>query len=409
MQILFMKWVLKTNCSKLKNILLSALFISCSFVNAQVDSISKEKIKFTRFEMETGYGSNHLTGTTALPFAFKSAISNEDIENSSTLLFNTNRTGSESHILAHFEVSKHRFQVSYNSIVGLSYSKNLYELAFKGNSAFAGKKMDLQMSAKQLTYAKIKYELSPWKMKEKMKDGKVKKPYLISHGISLYGITKYSRAKTNGDNFLFTSESVTEVEGQFNYEYQANQQTALKGGGVGWSTYAYQRKGSTIKVLQIENLGVGVIASGEQIYTHDTAWKYRGINFTIGSGSSFSGVGDSVSSLIYKENKSKARLILLPVDISYSVQSPKYNYGVQYIAMPGYLPQIHWVKKIYTKKDNTAGIGFQAGGWGLVNSYLQYNLFLKGENTRKIHFQMLGIESLLLPYPSFGLKMRLDM
>lgn len=389
----------------MKNLLFIALLSSVKFGVAQTDSTKQIKIAVTRLEMETGYGSNHLTGTTALPFAFKTSINNERIDQSSVLLLNSNRTGAESHILAHIEANKHRFQLSYNSITGLQYSKDFYQLAFKGNAAFAGTKMDLQMGAKQLTYAKIKYELSPWKIKET----KPRKTYLISHGISLYGITKYSRAKTYGDNFLFTSESGTEVEGKLNYEYQANQKTALKGAGLGWSTYAYQRKGSTIKVLQIENLGVGIIKGGEQLYSHDTAWKYRGVQFSIGTGNSFNTVGDSVSSLIYKEGTSKAKLILLPIQINYEIQSPKQNYGIRYIAMPGYLPQIHWLKKIYTKKDNTAGIGFQAGGWGLINSYLQYNLFLKGENVKKIHFQMVGVESLLLPYPTFGLKMRLDL
>lgn len=364
----------------------------------------KNTFKLVRFEMNAGYGSNHLTGTAVLPFAFKSGVDSKDIENSSTFIFNRNRTGTASHIETKFEAGKHEFSLGYYSTLGASYSKNTFQLIFEGNAPFAGKKMDLKVNAKQLSYGKASYSLGRWKSRLSTK----KQSLVYKHHVSLYGITKYARVQTNGANSLLTSESGIDVEGDLDYQYQANNQTEFKGAGLGIGTYAYSRNGASAKILRIENLGVGFIKGNEQVFSKDTAWTYSGLNFTLGAQQNFSSVGDSINALLYDETRSDARIILLPVHISYDIQTPKKNYGINYTAMPGYLPQLHYVRKFFTPKNNTYGIGVKAGGWGLLNSYLQYNQFLKKDG-HSLQLQMTGIESLLLPYPSFALKMRIDL
>lgn len=380
------------------------LFLFAISARSQNDSTQKNNLKLMRFEMNASFGSNHITGTTALPFAFKSSVGSDDIDKSSQLIFNGNRSGTQSHIEAQFKAGKHEFSMGYYATLAASYSKNLFQLVFEGNAPYAGQKMDLKVNAKQLSYGKVSYSLGQWKSRLSTK----KQSLVYKHHISLYGISKYARAKTTGANSLYTSESGIDVEGVLNYRYQANNQTDFKGGGLGVGTYAYSRNGATAKIFRVENLGVGLIKANEQVYSKDSAWTYSGLNFTLGNQQNFSSVGDSVNRLIYDETKSDARIILLPVHISYSIQTPKKNYGVQYTAMPGYLPQLHYIRKFYTPKNNTYGIGLKAGGWGLLNSYLQYNQFLKKEG-RSIQLQMSGIESLLLPYPSFALQMRIDL
>jgi len=391
----------------IKHTLLLAALWAGSIGNAfgQKDSVEKKALlKITRFEMEAGYGSNHFTGTTILPFAFKSSIDNDDIEKSGKLLFNQNRTGAQSHISAQVKYGKRKFDLGYYSYLGASYSKNTFQLIFEGNAPFAGTKMELKANIKQLSFAKVSYSLGNWKSRLSTK----KQSLVYRHHVSLFGITNYSRARTSGDNFLFTSESGIDVEGSLNYQYQNNAQNQLKGGGVGVGTYAYSRDGAKAKIFRVDNLGLGFIKANEQVYSKDTSWTYSGLNFTLGNQQSFSSVGDSISSLIFDEDQSKVRIILLPVHIQYAIQTPKANYGISYIAMPGYLPELHYVKKFFTAKNNTYGIGARAGGWGLINSHFQYNHFFKKEG-RNLQLQMTGIESLLLPYPSFALKMRVDL
>ena len=371
-------------------------------LSAQVDS-TNFKIELTRIELSNGYASNHLTGMTALPFAFRSNINTDDIDNSSQLLFKQNRIGATSHISLNFKINKHEFSIGHHSILGAAYSKSLYQLVFDGNAPHAGKKMDLNINAKQLTYTKLTYQ-GAWKSRLSTK----KQSLVYRHHIGLLGISKYSSAKTKGDNYLLTSESGIDVESQLNYNYQANEQAGFKGAGLAVGTYAYSRNGATAKIFQIENLGIGFIKSGELKYSRDTAWTYSGIQFNISNNQDFNDIGDSIQNLIYKEGKSDTRFILLPVHLQYAVQSPKSSYGINYLAMPGYLPQVHYVKKFYTAKNNTYGIGAKAGGWGLLNSHLQYNHFMKKEG-RTLQLQMTGLESLLLPYPSFAVQMRMDL
>ena len=120
----------------------------------QNDSAQKNTFKLVRFEMNAGYGSNHLTGTAVLPFAFKSGVDSKDIENSSTFIFNRNRTGTASHIETKFEAGKHEFSLGYYSTLGASYSKNTFQLIFEGNAPFAGKKNGLESKCKAIELRK---------------------------------------------------------------------------------------------------------------------------------------------------------------------------------------------------------------------------------------------------------------
>ena len=107
-QILFTNWAANKAMTKMYRTFLGLALCCITLVSyGQNDSAQKNTFKLVRFEMNAGYGSNHLTGTAVLPFAFKSGVDSKDIENSSTFIFNRNCNPARLIIYHNFSYNEH--------------------------------------------------------------------------------------------------------------------------------------------------------------------------------------------------------------------------------------------------------------------------------------------------------------
>lgn len=367
------------------------------------DTINKKSTpqwQLSQVVMENGYASNHITGSMALGLGFNFSLTNETIDKTETFLTGFNRLGSISNIYISLAKANREHTISYKRLLGSSYSGDLYNLIFQGNAGFAGQTMNLNLRARQFEMLSADFQIGNWGTKLLNNKSGLK----LKQSVGVHLLTKYAFANTESTNTLLTSPTGLNIAAVLNYQYQNGTSLGFRGVGAGWSAHVYKREKWKINVWKIKNLGVAYVLPGITQYQKDSQWSYSGFDINIGSGFNFRNTSDSINSLLYDQSESDGKMVLLPVELEWLHQGKNWNIGANYILLPGYLPMVHALKKGITKKQNSFAIGVQAGGWGLVNTRLEYSHFLKKE-ARKLQFRMVGIESLLLPYPTFQMQM----
>lgn len=378
------------------------LFLVIVYTSKGQDSskVIKKPLKWSQLIVYNGYASNHVTGMTALAFGSNSELTNANLSNSENLLFSTNRTGAMSGAKLIFSKGERDYSVAMTRYLGAQYSGDAFELIFRGNAQSAGETMDLKLRARRLEMMSVDAQIGNWGTKILSNKTALK----LKQSVGVHLITRYADAQTYGGNDFFTSPSGLDLNANLNYEYINGNSFGIRGVGLSWGAYLYKRENWKIDVLKISNLGAAYISGGLNQFAKDSSWQYSGFDFNLGTGFDFGDAADSINNLLYNQEESDPRIILLPIHIEWTRQSKNYNLGAQYIAMPGYLPLLHAMKKGMTKKLNSYAYGLQAGGWGLLNTRLEYTHFFKREGN-KIQLQMIGVESLLLPYPSFQVQL----
>jgi hypothetical protein len=378
----------------------------CAFVSAKAqdttssDNAIAKPIQLSQVILTNGYASNHVTGAMALGLGLNASLDNGDIENSTNLLFGRNRTGLQSGIQIIFSKADRDYSLKFSRSLGASYSGDLFNLLFKGNAEFAGETMGLKLRARQFEMLSADFQIGNWGTKILSNKTALK----LKQSVGFHALTKYTDARTFSENTFYTSPSGLELQADLDYRYENGNNFGFKGMGLGWSGYAYKQEKWEIDVFSISNLGFAYVLPGNVAYSKDSSWSYTGFNFGLRNGFSFDNTADSINGLLFDEETTEGKIIMLPVELEWKHQSKKWNYGAYYIALPGFLPRIHLEKKIFTKKLNSYHVGLQAGGWGLVNTKIQYTRFLKKEGN-KLQMEIVGLESFFLPYSTFNLQL----
>jgi len=367
-------------------------------VNAEKEK-GKIDFKLMGIEANIGYFSNHLNAYAAVPMGTKSHVGTMAIDKSTRWLSENNRTGAVTYIKSEFTVNKQKIGLGYYNYTGVRYSSDLFRILMQGNAQFAGKTANFgepnPMRMKQTGFIKLGYYL---------KHKNIKQLWQLDFAPEVYLITKDGQARTSGENSIFTSESGLDINATLNYRYKPAGAFGFKGVGIGVSGLIYRRIKAKALTIRIDNLGLGLITAKNREIYHDTTWSFNGLSSSAPPNFSNVNFEDNINALIGNERINNGGFIPIPVSIDIALNAEKYKCGVQYLGFTGFLPQIYYVRKYYHKK-NTIGIGGQAGGWGLVNSKIELSRELKSETLQKLNLQIVGIESLLLNFPSLSLKM----
>jgi len=381
----------------IKSTLTIGILLLTSIKLSAINDSTKPKFFINEIATSFAIGSNHLNSFAALPFIFRGNINQKNIEKSTVLLMAKNRTGIIANAGIKFSVQEYNFSINSALYSGFSYSKDFFLLLFKGNSQSAGKVLNLGMNGKQIGFYTLQYI---------HKNINYKNKWQLQIAPEVYVINNYASIKTKGKNTLFTSENGQNIIAELNYNAYQNT-NAISGFGFGSSFLAYKIEGNKISSWRVKNLGISLLPNNLRVFSQDTNWNYSGFNFTLGQNFSVASRADSLRRLLYIESRQRNRITMMPIQISYGIEDVKKIISFNYMAMPGYLPQISYMKKLF-KANHRIDIGAQMGGWSLLNSKFGLSTQLNKQKQQKLVLEIIGIESLLINYPGFGACLKIN-
>ncbi len=366
-------------------------------------SILPEKYDTTSYSHEFTMNGSAEIGATGIPssilnrFVFGGNISQNDIDEAVFFHAKSNRLGSDVHgkieyrnLERSIRGTKYGFMVraAYYNYSSVSYGKDAFELFFKGNSAFVGRKADFSgLEGMNIAFQKVGFGLINKKSKSNI-------------SFNLYGVSNYSNLFIQ-DGSIYQSSDSSNLDLVLNGRFKSTfNSSMINGVGLGVDMdfiipINWNDGRSAFLRFQIENLGASYMLGGLNRVAVDTSISFNGFKFKdlIGDDSPFDGTYSITDSLGVKQDTLHNWLILPGfiqvgkiVDENYKGKLQSF-FGLKIYPTLAYTPQLYLGFQWKPKERFTGGmIGYYGGftnlkaGAYLNLNYRQWSIGIAGEN-----------------------------
>ncbi|MFQ3577034.1 MAG: hypothetical protein SNJ77_11420 [Cytophagales bacterium] len=380
------------------------------FEKTKIDSTNNS---FVWFNGDFKQNSNSVPNQFLFKFVFPSFIDEETKNNSSNRMNSNNRLGltlqSELGYSTRFSKNPNitwYFGYGYYDYSAVKFSKDFFELLFRGNKVFEGKTAEL--SNFELTiksFQTITLGISKINENKKLSYG---------FGFGLANGFRNQEMKLNKGR-LFTSTSGENLLLDVNGDYHFNERESLAN-GTGVLTNAWLRlnpnKDHSL-MISVKNLGI-IRWNNLSRYQKDSSYQFSGLEvgeiFNANDNLVSNNTSTNIQGLLKLKKEKKSYSTLLPFDISLNhkwrlTECMSFFSGIDYYHLIGYVPRIH-SGLVYTYSKLNFHSGFAYGGFGGLDYLFGVNFssrrFFWGSD-----FQIL--EPLLLSKSSSGVGMNLNL